>query len=70
MEAKKRKVTKKTETVLKKIKDLIMQGYTSNEMAEKIGVSKSTIEHTITTLMIQTNCANRIQLAVKIALGE
>lgn len=70
MEAKKRKVTKKTETVLKKIKDLIMQGYTSNEMAEKIGVSKSTIEHNITMLMIQKNCANRIQLAVKIALGE
>lgn len=70
MEAKKRKVTKKTETVLKKIKDLVMQGYTSNEMAEKIGVSKSTIEHNITTLMIQKNCANRIQLAVKIALGE
>lgn len=70
MEAKKRNINKKTETILKNIKTLVVKGYTSNEMAEKLGVSKSTIEHNITTLMIQKNCANRIQLAVKIALGE
>lgn len=70
MEAKKRKVTKKTEAILKKIKALVVKGYTSNEMAEKLGVSKSSIDNNIANMMIQKNCANRIQLAVKIALGE
>lgn len=60
----------KSEAVKEKIKKLVVTGLTSQEIAEKIGKSKSTVDFYILMMMKETNSANRVQLAVKIALGE
>ena len=60
----------KSEAVKEKIKKLVVTGLTSQEIAEKIGKSKSTVDFYILLMMKETNSANRVQLAVKIALGE
>ena len=60
----------KSEAVKEKIKKLVVTGLTSQEIAEKIGKSKSTVDFYILLMMKETNSANRVQLAVKIATGE
>lgn len=60
----------KSEAVKEKIKKLVVTGLTSQEIAEKIGKSKSTVDSYILMMMKETNSANRVQLAVKISLGE
>ena len=60
----------KSEAVKEKIKKLVVTGLTSKEIAEKIGKSKSTVDSYILMMMKETNSANRVQLAVKIATGE
>lgn len=60
----------KSEAVKEKIKKLVVTGMTSQEIAEKIGKSKSTVDFYILLMMKETNSANRVQLAVKIATGE
>lgn len=57
----------KSEAVKEKIKKLVVTGLTSQEIAEKIGKSKSTVDFYILSMMKETNSANRVQLAVKIA---
>ena len=52
-----------------KIKKLLPKGFTSRELAQKIGVAVSTVEFHISAMMQETNSANRVQLAVKIATG-
>lgn len=59
-----------SEAVKEKIKKLVVTGLTSQEIAEKIGKSKSTVDSYILMMMKETNSANRVQLAVKIATGE
>ena len=59
----------KSEAVKEKIKKLVVTGLTSQEIAEKIGKSKSTVDFYILLMMKETNSANRVQLAVKIATG-
>ena len=61
---------KKSEEIKEKIKKLVVTGMTSQEIAEKIGKSRSTVDFYILLMMKETNSANRVQLAVKIALGE
>lgn len=61
---------KKSEEIKEKIKKLVVTGLTSQEIAEKIGKSKSTVDFYILLMMKETNSANRVQLAVKIATGE
>lgn len=61
---------KKSEEIKEKIKKLVVTGLTSLEIAEKIGKSKSTVDSYILMMMKETNSLNRVQLAVKIALGE
>ena len=61
---------KKSEEIKEKIKKLVVTGLTSQEIAEKIGKSKSTVDFYILMMMKETNSLNRVQLAVKIALGE
>ena len=60
---------KKSEEIKEKIKKLVVTGMTSQEIAEKIGKSKSTVDFYILLMMKETNSANRVQLAVKIATG-
>lgn len=60
----------KSEAVKEKIKKLVVTGLTSQEIAEKIGKSKSTVDFYILMMMKETNSLNRVQLAVKIATGE
>lgn len=60
----------KSEAVKEKIKKLVVTGLTSQEIAEKIGKSKSTVDSYILLMLKETNSANRVQLAVKIATGE
>lgn len=60
----------KSEAVKEKIKKLVVTGMTSQEIAGKIGKSKSTVDSYILLMMKETNSANRVQLAVKIATGE
>ena len=59
----------KSEAVKEKIKKLVVTGLTSQEIAEKIGKSKSTVDSYILLMLKETNSANRVQLAVKIATG-
>lgn len=59
----------KSEAVKEKIKKLVVTGLTSQEIAEKIGKSKSTVDSYILSMLKETNSANRVQLAVKIATG-
>ena len=59
----------KSEAVKEKIKKLVVTGMTSQEIAEKIGKSKSTVDFYILLMMKETNSANRVQLAIKIAAG-
>ncbi len=61
---------KKSEEIKNKIKELVVTGLTSHEIAEKIGKSKSTVDFYILMMMKETNSLNRVQLAVKIATGE
>ena len=61
---------KKSEATREKIKKLIIKGLTSQEIAEKTGVAVPTVEYHIKVMMQETNSANRVQLAVKIATGE
>ena len=61
---------KKSEATREKIKKLIIKGLTSHEIAEKAGVAVPTVEYHIKVMMQETNSANRVQLAVKIATGE
>lgn len=61
---------KKSEEIKEKIKKLVVTGLTSQEIAKKIGKSKSTVDFYILMMMKETNSLNRVQLAVKIALGE
>ncbi len=61
---------KKSQEIKDKIKKLVVTGLTSQEIAEKIGKSKSTVDSYILMMMKETNSLNRVQLAVKIALGE
>ena len=61
---------KKAEATREKIKKLVIKGLTSQEIAEKAGVAVSTVEYHIKVMMQETNSANRVQLAVKIATGE
>ena len=60
---------KKSEEIKEKIKKLVVTGMTSQEIEEKIGKSKSTVDFYILLMMKETNSANRVQLAVKIATG-
>lgn len=60
---------KKSEEIKEKIKKLVVTGLTSQEIAEKIGKSKSTVDSYILSMLKETNSANRVQLAVKIATG-
>ena len=60
---------KKSEATREKIKKLVIKGLTSQEIAEKIGKSKSTVDFYILMMMKETNSLNRVQLAVKIATG-
>ena len=61
---------KKSQEIKEKIKKLVVTGLTSQEIAEKIGKSKSTVDFYILMMMKETNSLNRVQLAVKIATGE
>lgn len=60
---------KKSQEIKEKIKKLVVTGLTSQEIAGKIGKSKSTVDSYILLMMKETNSANRVQLAVKIATG-
>ena len=60
---------KKAKETREKIKKLVIKGLTSHEIAEKVGVSVPTVEYHIKVMMQETNSANRVQLAVKIATG-
>lgn len=56
--------------ITKKIGVLVVKGFTNKEIAQKIGLSESTINKYILIMLDDLNCANRVQLAVKIATGE
>lgn len=69
MKNKQRDFTEKKTRTFKKISDLLIDGFTSKEIAKKINKSESTVNAYVNTMMIMYNCANRTQLAVKIATG-
>lgn len=67
---KKRKISRRKIEITKKIGALVAKGFTNKEIAQKIGLSESTINKYILIMLDDLNCANRVQLAVKIATGE
>ena len=60
---------KKAEETRELIIKLLIKGFSCQVFAEKFGMAKSTVDFHIVMMMKETNCANRVQLAVKIATG-
>lgn len=44
---------------------LIAAGYADKEIASQLGVNKRTVEYTISRLLKETGCRNRVELAMK-----
>ena len=67
---KKRKKSKHKQMIIKTIGELITEGMTNREISERIGLSESTIATYVLSMLEENDCANRTQLAVKIATGK
>lgn len=70
METKQKQSNEKKARMFNRIGELIIDGYTSKEIAKKIKLSESSVNSYINTMLALYNCTNRIQLAVKIATSK
>lgn len=70
MEKKTRKQSKYKSEIRKKISALIVKGFTNKEISLEIGLYESSVNNHIISMLAEFNCANRTQLAVKIATGK
>lgn len=64
-----RKKSKRKLDTMKKISALLIKGFTNKEIAKQIGLSECTINNYVMRLLDEKDCANRTQLAVKLAIG-
>jgi DNA-binding CsgD family transcriptional regulator len=50
--------------------ELLTQGLTNTQIAQKMGISEQTVKNYVSELMKDTDCDNRTQVAVKVITGQ